>query len=249
MQDNLDRRELQHFSSISDKWWDEEGPFAPLHALNPVRLRYILDQIHHHYDIDEDSHTPLKGLKILDVGCGGGLVSEPLARLGGDVTGIDADQQAIEVARSHADEEGLNITYKQTTSDALALTHKGGFDIVCGLEIIEHVKVPEDFVQSLFDLTKDSGLVLISTLNRTAKSYLLSIIGAEYILKWLPKGTHTWSSFIRPHELAAYVRRSGGRPVNVRGFVYNPLSREFSTDKKDLDNNYILTATKSNKTD
>lgn len=242
MQDSLDHKELQHFSAHSDKWWDENGPFAPLHALNPVRLDYIKSRLVRHFGLDNAAPDTLKGLNVLDVGCGGGLVCEPLTRLGANVTGIDADSQAIDVAQAHARENNLKISYLCQTSDQLAQTSPGTFDVVLGLEIVEHVKNRKAFVKSLFDLCSPGGLVILSTLNRTPKSFLLGIVAAEYILQWLPKKTHSWKSFVKPHELANDVRWSGGRPVDICGLVYNPIRCQFNLSPSDIHTNYLMTA-------
>jgi len=214
--------------------------FAPLHRLNPVRLSYIKAQICAHYERDVNALDALKGLDILDVGCGGGLVCEPLARLGANATGADADAQAIEVAKKHAKESGLKIKYENKPAEQI----KKQFDVVLALEIIEHVSCPEDFVESVCALVKPGGLVIFSTLNRNPKSFLLGIIAAEYILKWVPKGTHSWKKFIKPSELSRYIRNAYLRPHDIKGLVFNPLKDEFSLSGNDLDVNYLLTAKK-----
>lgn len=261
---SLNPKEVQQFSSISDQWWDENGPFAPLHALNPTRIDYIIGQICQNFDkyvnksssdalLQSSLSNKLEGLEILDAGCGGGLVCEPLARLGAQVTGIDADENAIKIARDHADmlaqDFAQPITYEIGTSESLLANstaqkpHKQ-YDIVLGLEIIEHVNNPEQFVQSLFDLTKPGGIIIFSTLNRTLKSYLLGIIAAEYIAKWVPKGTHTWKQFVKPHEIAHMIRKADGEITDITGIIYQIFSKNFALSKTDLDNNYILTAKK-----
>ncbi len=231
--------EIQNFSKDSDHWWDENGPFRPLHLLNPVRLNYFKQQICTHFDINTDTSAPYKGLDIIDVGCGGGLVCEPLARLGAKVTGIDADENAIEVATSHAKQSGLKIKYEATSSENM----KKKYDVVLALEIIEHVDNPELFVQSIFNLCKPDGLVIFSTLNRTPKSYALGIVAAEHIVKWVPKGTHDWKKFVKPSELAKMIRDNNAAPQNVCGLIYNPFSKEFALHEKRTDVNYFITAT------
>jgi 2-polyprenyl-6-hydroxyphenyl methylase/3-demethylubiquinone-9 3-methyltransferase len=186
------KREIEHFSKDSARWWDESGPFKPLHALNPVRLGYIKEHICAHFSKESLSLTPFTGLKILDIGCGGGLVCEPLARLGATVSGADADQQAIDVAKEHAVQSGLEIEYLNKPAEEI----KTKFDVVLALEIIEHVEDPSAFVASVSNLVKANGLVIFSTLNRTAKSYALGILAAEYLLQWVPHGTHSWKKFV-----------------------------------------------------
>lgn len=238
----VDAQEIQNFSKDSSFWWDEKGPFKPLHRLNPVRLRYIKDRICGHFDRDVDGFDSYKGLKILDVGCGGGLVCEPMARLGGEVMGIDADHNAIEVAREHAAGQGIKIEYEDTTSDQLAEQGRQ-FDVVVALEIIEHVSDPEAFVKSLTDLCAPGGMIIMSTLNRTPKSYALGIVAAEYILRWVPRGTHHWKKFVKPSELASLLRRNGATPVDICGLVFSPLKQAFALDRRDLDVNYLLAST------
>ncbi len=239
----VDAQEIQNFSKDSSHWWDTHGPFKPLHRLNPVRLKYIKQQICAHYSLNFEDLKPYKNLKILDVGCGGGLVCEPMTRLNGTVTGIDADKNAIEVAKDHAKVSGLDITYKATTSDAL---EKEGvqFDVVLALEIIEHVSDPEAFVKSILALCKPGGLVIFSTLNRTPKSFALGIVAAEYILRWVPHGTHNWKKFIKPSELSRYLRNHGANPRDICGMTFDPLRGEFTLAPNDVDVNYFLSVAK-----
>ncbi len=236
--------EIQNFSKDSDHWWDVNGPFRPLHRLNPVRLSYIKRQICAHFGKDINSLNTYEELDILDVGCGGGLVCEPLARLGANVTGIDADDNAIAVANEHAKESGLEICYQATSSDELVKSGKK-YDVVTALEIIEHVDNQELFVKSVIDLCKPNGIVIFSTLNRNPKSFALGIVAAEYILGWVPKGTHNWKKFVKPSELSRMVRNNGGTPQNLCGLAFNPLKNEFHLAPKDLDVNYLLSCVKS----
>lgn len=240
----VDAQEIQNFSKDSSHWWDIQGPFKPLHRLNPVRLKYIKQQICAHYSLNFEDLKPYKDLKILDVGCGGGLVCEPMARLSGTVTGIDADKNAIAVATDHAQESGLDITYKATTSDAL-VKEGAQFDVVLALEIIEHVSDPETFIKSILDLCKPGGLVIFSTLNRTSKSFALGIVAAEYILRWVPHGTHNWKKFIKPSELSRYIRQHGGSPRDICGMTFDPLRGEFNLAPNDVDVNYFLSVAKA----
>jgi 2-polyprenyl-6-hydroxyphenyl methylase / 3-demethylubiquinone-9 3-methyltransferase len=233
-------REIEHFSKDSPRWWDENGPFAPLHRLNPVRLSYIKAQICTHYGLDGRALRPFGDLGILDIGCGGGIVCEPLARLGAEVTGADADANAITAAKAHAAQGGLDIRYLDSPAEDI----KGRFDVVLALEIIEHVEDPAAFVQSVSKLVKPGGLAIFSTLNRTVKSYALGILAAEHLLRWVPRGTHTWGKFVTPAELSHYARQSGLAPQDVSGLIFNPLKNEFALHKKDLDVNYLLCAQK-----
>jgi 2-polyprenyl-6-hydroxyphenyl methylase/3-demethylubiquinone-9 3-methyltransferase len=239
-QTTVDKSEIDHFAKDSGKWWDESGPFKPLHRLNPVRLSYIRDRLCGRFGRDPNSLRSLDGLKILDAGCGGGLVCEPLARLGAKVTGIDADKNAIAVAQAHAKEQDLTIDYKATTTGELT----GKFDAVLALEIIEHVSNPEQFVRECVDLVKPGGLVIFSTLNRTPKSFALGIVAAEYLLGWVPRGTHSWKKFVRPSELASMLRAAGVTPIDQSGLIFNPRKNEFSLSKSDMDVNYLQTAEK-----
>lgn len=240
MTNSVDQSEIQQFSKDSDQWWDESGPFAPLHRLNPVRMSYIKAQICEAYGRDMEDLNALKGLSILDVGCGGGLVCEALARLGASVTGADADTQAIAVAKAHAQESGLKIQYEAKPAEEI----KKQFDVVLALEIIEHVREPSAFVKSVSKLAKPDGLVIFSTLNRNPKSFLLGIIAAEYILRWVPKGTHSWKKFIKPSELSRHARAAGLTPQDISGLIFNPAKNEFSLSARDLDVNYLLTTKK-----
>ncbi|MCD8494018.1 MAG: bifunctional 2-polyprenyl-6-hydroxyphenol methylase/3-demethylubiquinol 3-O-methyltransferase UbiG [Alphaproteobacteria bacterium] len=236
----VDQTEIQAFSKDAPSWWNESGPFAPLHRLNPVRMGYIRRQICTHFGLSQDSLHPFTDLNILDIGCGGGLACEPLARLGGMVTGVDADPVAIDVAREHASLSGLDITYKNDSAEHL----KESFDVVLALEIIEHVSDTESFVKECARLVKPGGLIIFSTLNRTAKSYTLGIIAAEYILRWVPQGTHSWKKFLRPAELARLARGNGLTVKGTAGLVLDPLKNEFQISEHDLAVNYFLSATR-----
>ena len=235
----VDPAEIERFSRIAEEWWDPLGKFAPLHRLNPLRVGYVRDRSALHWQRDALSGTPLKGLSVLDIGCGGGLLSEPMARLGAQVTGIDAALRNITVAGVHAGKQGLAIDYKQHTAEALADTG-GQFDIVLALEIVEHVADVELFLKSCGRLVKPGGLLFLSTLNRTAKAWALAIAGAEYILGWLPRGTHDWKKFLKPSEVVRGLAAGGIETREIVGVVYSPLSRAWSLNKGDLEVNYML---------
>ncbi len=230
MKSTVVQSEIDHFSKDSDKWWDEDGPFKPLHRLNPVRMEYIENQVLNHYD-------HINGLDILDIGCGGGLVSEELANMGANVTGVDADKNAIEVAKNHAKISDLDINY--ICDDAQNL--KEQYDVVIALEIIEHVLDVEDFIKICIDRVKPNGIIILSTLNRTIKSFALGIVAAEYILRWVPRKTHKWNKFVKPSEIAHYARKYGIAPIDVTGLVFNPIQDEFKLSKEDLSVNYLMT--------
>jgi 2-polyprenyl-6-hydroxyphenyl methylase/3-demethylubiquinone-9 3-methyltransferase len=235
----VDAAEVERFSRMAEEWWDPTGKFAPLHRLNPIRIRYIRDRIAAQWQRDPQSGTPLHGLDVLDVGCGGGLLSEPMARLGAQVTGIDASARNIASAAEHAARQGLSIAYRPATAESLA-SSAGRFDVVLALEIVEHVADVDLFLSSCARLLKPNGLLFLSTLNRTAKAWALAIAGAEYLLGWLPRGTHDWRKFLRPSEVAGSLRGAGVDVQEVVGVVYNPMARAWSIDRRDLDVNYML---------
>jgi 2-polyprenyl-6-hydroxyphenyl methylase / 3-demethylubiquinone-9 3-methyltransferase len=241
MSSSVRRNEVEKFSKDAALWWDEHGPFAPLHRLNPARLGYIRAQIAGHYRLDSQNLVPFTGLKILDIGCGGGLVSEPMARLGADVTGIDADPVAIDTAQEHAQQAGLSIDYRNKAAEELKAT----YDAILALEIVEHVEDPAQFMKTCARLAEPGGIVIFSTLNRTAKSFALGIVAAEYILNWVPRGTHDWKKFIRPSELAGHVRALGLTPENISGLVYDPVRGDFRISETDVGVNYFMSAVKA----
>lgn len=244
----VDDAEVARFSAIADEWWDERGKFAPLHRLNPTRITYLRDQITRHFSArlaaNGQSATPLLNLSLVDIGCGGGLIAEPMARLGAEVTGIDASATNIGVAGLHARGAGLPITYRATTAEQLAI-EGAQFDVVLALEIIEHVADVSLFYNAITAIVKPGGLLVLSTLNRTAKSYALGIIGAEHILRWLPRGTHTWSKFVKPSEMARALGERGFAVADTTGITFNPLTWGFGLNPKDLDVNYLLVATRA----
>ncbi|WP_265501850.1 bifunctional 2-polyprenyl-6-hydroxyphenol methylase/3-demethylubiquinol 3-O-methyltransferase UbiG [Paracoccus beibuensis] len=237
---SIDPAEIAKFEAMAAEWWDPKGKFRPLHLMNPLRLDYIADQIAAEFGRDRRSLRPFQGLRVLDIGCGGGLVAEPMARLGSDVTGADATEVNIGVARAHADQQGLDIDYRATTAEALA---DGGevFDVVLALEIVEHVADPAAFVATCRRLVRPGGLVIVSTLNRTARSFGAAIVGAEWIMRWLPRGTHDWARFITPDELAAKAENAGLVVADRRGMIFNPITFGWRLSDRDLSVNYILT--------
>ncbi|CAI9089096.1 OLC1v1023602C1 [Oldenlandia corymbosa var. corymbosa] len=222
---SLNQAELAKFSAISETWWDAEGPFKPLHAMNPTRLAFIRSTLCRHFGKDPYCAKPFEGLKFLDVGCGGGILSEPLARMGATVTGVDAVDKNIKIARLHADLDPVtsSIDYLCTTAEKL-VEEKRKFDAVFALEVIEHVADPAEFCKSLSALTVSNGATVVSTINRSIRAYATAIVAAEYILHWLPKGTHDWSSFLTPEELVLILQRASISVQEIAGFVYNPLT-------------------------
>lgn len=237
----VDPREVERFSALADKWWDPHGPMRPLHRLNPTRLGWIRDQISHRFERDIRNVPALAGLSLLDVGCGAGLVSEPLARMGAGVVGIDPSKENINAARLHAAEQDLQIDYRATTAEELAAAGER-FDIVLVLEVVEHVNDIPLFVATCSGMVCDQGLLIASTINRTMKAFLLAIVGAEYIMGWLPRGTHAYDRLVTPHELEAALKNAGLGPSARTGVRYNPFADEWQlTD--DLDVNYMMSAT------
>ena len=239
----IDPAEVAKFEAMADEWWDPEGKFKPLHMMNPCRLDYITSQIAAEFDRDLDAAAPFEGLRILDIGCGGGLLSEPMARLGAEVVGADAGEENIPVAQAHAAQSGLTIDYRNTTAEALAADAEQ-FDAVLNLEVIEHVADPLAFVTACQQLLKPGGLMICSTLNRNAKSYAAVILGAEYLLQWLPKGTHDWSKFVTPDELYDLISQAGLDPVDKKGMIFNPLSWSWSLSSSDFRVNYVTASVK-----
>jgi len=237
----IDEGEVAKFDRMAAQWWDPRGDAAPLHRLNPCRLDYIAAQIAAPHGRDLSAPAPLAGLRVADVGCGGGLIAEPMARLGAAVTGLDAAQTAIAVARAHAQAAGLTIDYRCATAEALA-DEGARFDAVLALEIVEHVADVDAFLAAVARLVAPGGLAILSTINRTPASFVKAILGAEYVLRWLPPGTHDWRRFLTPDELAAALTRAGLRPVDRAGMVYAPLTGAWRLDPRDLSANYLMTA-------
>jgi 2-polyprenyl-6-hydroxyphenyl methylase/3-demethylubiquinone-9 3-methyltransferase len=242
MQTTVNDAEVAKFSAMAEEWWNPQGKFKPIHKFNPVRLSYIRENAIRHFGKDGQVRQPLAGLKILDIGCGGGLLAEPLARLGASVTGIDAAERNIAIARLHAEQSGLEIEYRAQTADALAATG-ATFDLVLNMEVIEHVDDVPLFAQSCAALVKPAGLMVVATINRTARAYALAIFAAENVLRWLPRGTHDWNRFLTPDEVKALLKRNGLRIVDETGVVYNPL-RDLWRQAPDMGVNYMLLAEK-----
>ena len=238
----INKEEIQKFSNLADEWWDVKGKFKPLHMFNPIRIEYIISKIKKHFKIQNNKEFFLKNLKILDVGCGGGLVSEPLARLGANVTGIDASEKNIKIAKFHSAKSNLNIRYLNKSPENFNEYEK--FDIILNLEIVEHVENVQLFIDSCRKLLKKNGIMFTATLNRTFTSYIKAIIGAEYILRWLPIGTHDWNKFIKPEELEKKLFKENLKTVDIKGFVFNPLFNQWKTSNN-LSVNYIVCSKKN----
>lgn len=242
-QSTVDPSEIAKFEAMAAEWWDPNGKFKPLHMLNPCRLDYITRQIAGEFDRDLAAPAPFAGLRILDIGCGGGLLSEPMARLGATVVGADAAEGNLPVARIHAEQSGLTIDYRHTTAEALAEAGEQ-FDVVLNMEVVEHVADPLSYLTATHDLLKSGGLQICSTLNRNPKSYAMAIFGAEVVMRWLPRGTHDWSKFITPDELFDLLTKAGLTPVDRKGFVFNPIFWSWSISDRDLSVNYVTASIK-----
>lgn len=240
---SIDPAEIARFSAMAAEWWSPQGKFRPLHKFNPVRLAFIRDCIVSHFGRDSTAPAPLRGLRLLDIGCGGGLVAEPMARLGAEVVAVDASEQNIGVARTHAQEAGVEVDYRCTSAEALAAAGEQ-FDIVLSLEVVEHVADLEGFLAACGGMVKPGGLLIAATLNRTMKAYALGVVAAEYILRWLPRGTHDWKKFVKPHELAAGLRHAGLTVRDIAGVSYDPLADRWRLSR-DTDVNYMMVAVKA----
>lgn len=238
----IDPEDVARFSAIADEWWDPDGKFKPLHRFNPIRLQYIRDRLCAQFGRDTQSLRPFDGLRFLDVGCGGGLISEPLSRMGADVTGIDASDRNVGTARVHAEQSGLDIDYRVTTVEQLAAMGDT-FDAVISMEVVEHVADVDLFLDGCATLMDANGAIVLATLNRTPKSFAFGIVGAEYIMRWLPRGTHDWKKFVRPSELARGLRRNRVSVDDISGLTFNPLSGEWKISN-DVSVNYVLFGTR-----
>ena len=239
---SLDPSEVAKFSAIADEWWDEKGKFGVLHKFNPVRISYIIEQVTAHFHRDPLIEKPLEGLRFLDIGCGGGLLSEPLARKGAQIVAADPSEKNIKTAMVHAKENDLNIDYRATTAEQLA---KDGevFDVVLNMEVIEHVNDPQTFTKTCASMVKPEGLMFMATMNRTLKSFGFAIIGAEYILGWMPKGTHQWEKFIKPDEFEQWLEQNGMQQNDMSGVTFNPITNKWRRSS-DTAVNYMLVASK-----
>ncbi len=241
--DTINKEEIQKFSKMADEWWDVNGKFKPLHMFNPTRISYILDITYNHFNINKtDNQSPLKNLKILDIGCGGGLISEPMCRLGAQVTGIDPVEKNIKIASLHAKRGGLKINYINSSPEKMDTNNK--FDVILNLEVIEHVDNVDLFLESCKSLLNKNGIMFIATINRTFSSYIKAIIGAEYILRWLPIGTHDWNKFIKPEELEDKMVNLDFSIKEIKGLVFNPILKKWNRSEN-LSVNYIMAARNS----
>ena len=237
----INQEEIQKFSKLADEWWDVSGKFKPLHMFNPIRIEYILDKTIEHFNI-KDVKLPLKGLKILDIGCGGGLISEPMSRLGASVTGIDASLKNIKIAQSHSIKNNLKINYLNTSPEKMNETVK--YDVILNLEVVEHVENVDLYFKSCAKLLKRNGIMFTATLNRSFTSFIKAIIGAEYILRWLPIGTHDWNKFFKPKELEDKITKLNFKILETKGLQFNLFTQEWKKSE-DLSVNYIITSIKN----
>ncbi len=240
---SIDPADVERFSRIAAEWWDPKGKFAPLHKFNPVRLSFIRDLALSHFNRDSCSRRPFEGLKLLDIGCGGGLLSEPMSRLGFNVMGVDASPRNIGTASTHAAEQGLKIDYRASTAEQLEADGAGPFDVILNMEVIEHVADPGEFLRTCARLLAPGGVMIVATLNRTFKALALAKVGAEYILRWVPAGTHDWNKFLKPAELRGFLE---GHPFDIEGpfgVTYNPLTGRWDRSA-DSDINYMMTVTR-----
>jgi 2-polyprenyl-6-hydroxyphenyl methylase/3-demethylubiquinone-9 3-methyltransferase len=237
-QTTIDQDEVARFSAMAAEWWSPNGKFRPLHKFNPVRLTYIRDHVAAHFGRDPRSDKPLAGLRVLDIGCGGGLLSEPMARMGAEVLGADASRTNIEVASIHAEQSGVDVSYEAVTSEDLAARGER-FDIVLNMEVVEHVSDVDLFLTSCAEMVKPGGLMFVATINRTIKARALAIIGAEYVLRWLPRGTHQYEKLVRPEEIETPLNESGMNVIDRTGVFYNPLQDQWNLSR-DMDVNYMM---------
>jgi 2-polyprenyl-6-hydroxyphenyl methylase/3-demethylubiquinone-9 3-methyltransferase len=237
----IDADEVAKFAAMAEEWWDPRGPFAPLHVFNPVRLGFIRDAACAQFGRADEARRPLEGLRLLDVGCGGGLVSEPMARLGAQVTGVDASETNVKAAQAHAVERRLDIDYRACAVEDLLAAGEAPFDIVLALEIVEHVADVDEFLSACAELVAPGGLLVLATLNRTPKAFALAVVGAEYVLGWLPRGSHDWSKFVKPSEAAAALNKAGLNADAPVGVSFNPILGRWRLSE-DASVNYMLAA-------
>ncbi len=242
MSTTINKEEIQKFSKLADEWWDVNGKFKPLHMFNPIRIEYITENIRKHFKIKNDKFNFLEGINILDIGCGGGLISEPMARLGAKVTGVDASEKNIKIANLHSKDSDLQIDYIHSSPEKLNTLEK--FDVILNLEIVEHVDNVDLYISSCFKLLKNNGLMFTATLNRTFISYIKAIIGAEYILRWLPIGTHDWNKFIKPEELEKILNKENFSTLDIKGLKFNPFIKKWKRSD-DISVNYIICSEKN----
>ena len=238
----VNKEEIQKFSAIAEEWWNVNGKFKPLHMFNPIRIEYILETTKDHFHIKDNSNEPLKNLRVLDIGCGGGLMSEPITRLGGKVTGIDASEKNIKVAKLHAEKNNLTINYLNKSPENLDDNEK--YDVILNLEIVEHVEDLQLYLKSCSRLLKKNGIMFTATLNRTFTSFIKAILGAEYVLRWLPIGTHDWNKFVKPEELESLITNLNFQIKDVKGLEFKPISRKW-VRSENLSVNYIMSSIKN----
>ena len=238
----VNKEEIQKFSAIAEEWWNVNGKFKPLHMFNPIRIEYILETTRDHFNIKDNSNEPLKNLRVLDIGCGGGLMSEPITRLGGKVTGIDASEKNIKVAQLHAEKNNLKINYLNKSPENLDDNEK--YDVILNLEIVEHVEDLQLYLKSCSRLLKKNGIMFTATLNRTFTSFIKAILGAEYVLRWLPIGTHDWNKFVKPEELESLITSLNFQIKDIKGLEFKPISRKW-VRSENLSVNYIMSSIKN----
>ena len=238
----VNKEEIQKFSAIAEEWWNVNGKFKPLHMFNPIRIEYILETTRDHFNIKDNSNEPLKNLRVLDIGCGGGLMSEPITRLGGKVTGIDASEKNIKDAKLHAEKNNLTINYLNKSPENLDDNEK--YDVILNLEIVEHVEDLQLYLKSCSRLLKKNGIMFTATLNRTFTSFIKAILGAEYVLRWLPIGTHDWNKFVKPEELESLITNLNFQIKDVKGLEFKPISRKW-VRSENLSVNYIMSSIKN----
>lgn len=236
----IDQAEVDRFSAMAAEWWDPTGKFKPLHKFNPVRIEYIRNKVAAKFGRDPKAHHPLAGLRVLDIGCGGGLLSEPMARMGASVIGADASEKNIGIARTHAEQSGVIVDYRAVTAEALAADDEK-FDVVLNMEVVEHVSDVPFFIETCASMVKPGGMMFVATINRTMKAAALAIFGAEYVLKWLPRGTHQYEKLVRPEEIETPLNAAGMNVVDRTGVFFSPFTNQWNLSR-DMDVNYMLVA-------